>query len=111
MLSHGTHYTREASSHAYWKHTHRKLNRRLSHATVVIIMTGHEDVTVHCQSIPDRHQEEASLSRRTQQIARRRKDTFFKHTFQIYLKLPSGVHLLKAKSQVLPHLKVSNVLE
>ena len=52
----------EASIHAYWKHAHQKLNRHLTHATVVIIMTGHEDVMVHCQSIPDRHQAEASLS-------------------------------------------------
>src|ERR1043165_7752964 len=111
MLSHGTHCTREASIHAYWKRTHRKLNRRLSHATVVIIMTGHEDVTVHCQSIPDGHQAEASLSRRTQQIAKGCKDPFFKHIFQIYLKLPSEACPLKTKLKVSSHLKVSNVLE
>src|ERR1043165_2956044 len=62
MLSHGTHCAWDASIHARFQHAHRKLNRRLPHATAAIIMTCHEDVTVHWQSIPDSHQAEASLS-------------------------------------------------
>ena len=40
----------EASIHAYWNHAHRKPNRRLLHATTIIIMTGHDEMTVHCQA-------------------------------------------------------------
>ena len=38
------------SSHASWKRAYRKLNRRPSHATEIIIMTGHDEKTVHCQA-------------------------------------------------------------
>ena len=40
----------EASIHTHLNHVHRKLNRRLLHATTIIIMTGHDEMTVHCQA-------------------------------------------------------------
>ena len=61
----------EASIHAYWNHAHRKLNRRLSRATSIIIMTGHDEMTVHCQAsltaIKQRHRYPDENSRRPRQ--------------------------------------------
>ena len=99
----------EASIHAHWNHAHRKPNRRLMHATTIIIMTGHDEMTVHCQASLNQNRGIVILTKTSEdhanvmsQAKRIRYATSVSKIYQIFflyrknISLPSGAYIMRS---------------